>query len=437
MMLLFLFALIISSIETKVVDFYKDIGGIPNDSSLDVCIKNRDLINSLNNDLNSGDKFIVPNKTFYLMGGISLSYLDSIVFQLDGNLVFTKQIDKWPRDDNNNNNKVLDCFYFKHLQNITFTSNSKFGGIINGNGEKWWGIPFIGILIRGENRPKLFHIESASNIIIENIFFTNSPFWTVHIEDVKGLIIRNSTVINKRTNSIKNTLIDKSAFNTDGFDIQGENVHIHDCTIVTQDDCIAVKGTSRNMLFERIRASGVGLTIGSIGRDSVDNITFRDSYMPNTDKGIYMKFNGAANEREGGSITNILYENITITNPSEYAIWIGPAQQSDPHSICHANPCSLCWPMLSPLAQCNIPQYGNFSNITLSNIHILYEKGSFLHNKYIGVLMAPASNPMRNVRFNNVVIEETYKSNYPKRKYICKNVNGIADPSTTPIPDCF
>ena len=49
---------------------------------------------------------------------------------------------------------------------------------------------------------------------------------------------------------------------------------------------------SENMLFERIKASGVGITIGSIGTNTVNNITFRDCFMHNTWKGIYMKFGG-------------------------------------------------------------------------------------------------------------------------------------------------
>ena len=40
------------------------------------------------------------------------------------------------------------------------------------------------------------------------------------------------------------------------------------------------------MLFERINASGVGLTIGSIGCDVINNITFRDVYMHHTFKGL-------------------------------------------------------------------------------------------------------------------------------------------------------
>ena len=81
------------------------------------------------------------------------------------------------------------------------------------------------------------------------------------------------------------------------------------------------------MLFERITASGVGLTIGSIGNSNVNNITFRDCYMPHSLKGIYMKFRGG-DTNEGGRVSNVLYENIYMEAPEQFAIWIGPAQQS-------------------------------------------------------------------------------------------------------------
>ena len=75
---------------------------------------------------------------------------------------------------------------------------------------------------------------------------------------------------------------DLAAFNTDGFDVSGRNVWIHDVRIWNQDDCIAVKDGSEDMLFERIEASGIGLTIGSIGASTVRNITFRDCHMHKT-----------------------------------------------------------------------------------------------------------------------------------------------------------
>jgi len=147
-------------------------------------------------------------------------------------------------------------------KNVTFTSSGT--GTFEGNGAKWWGIPFIGYLERVENRPRLFHIESSSDIIFENIFLHNSPYWTFTAGDINGLEIRNSHIDARRSKLDSHDLYDISAFNTDGFDVSGNNVWIHDCTVWNQDDCFDVKG-GQNMLIENIQASGMGLTIGSNG----------------------------------------------------------------------------------------------------------------------------------------------------------------------------
>jgi len=125
-----------------------------------------------------------------------------------------------------------------------------------------------------------------------------------------------------------------------------------------------VKDDSADMLFERISCSGLGLVIGSIGSSVVNNITFRDSVMPHTFKGIYMKTRWSDKGPVGlnASITNILYENITMDSPEQYAIWIGPAQQT-------GQPCSLLWPIVDG-AECIMSGYQTWANITLRNILI-------------------------------------------------------------------
>jgi polygalacturonase len=40
---------------------------------------------------------------------------------------------------------------------------------------------------------------------------------------------------------VKHGAVELQAFNTDGFDVSGRNVHIHDVRIWNDDDCIAVK----------------------------------------------------------------------------------------------------------------------------------------------------------------------------------------------------
>ena len=150
------------------------------------------------------------------------------------------------------------------------------------------------------------------------------------MQNCDGLEVRNSEVDVRWTRYEKHTLRDLQAFNTDGYDVTGRNVYMHDLKIWNDDDCIAVKDGSSDMLFENIEASGLGLVIGSIGSSVVNNITFRNAYMKNTVKGIYLKTRWRDEPAVGmtASITDIYYQNITITQPEQFAIWIGPAQQA-------------------------------------------------------------------------------------------------------------
>ena len=174
------------------------------------------------------------------------------------------------------------------------------------------------------------------------------------------------------------------------------------------------------MLFERINASGLGLTIGSIGGSINRNITFRNCYMHRTYKGIYLKFRG------NGLVADVLYENITMFEPEQWPIWIGPAQQADSVDICKANPCSLCWPDI-PLAECNMPANASYVNITLRNIVIIDPVEA------TGVIMGSSTNPIQNILFDNVVF-----TNSTSDWYVCENVeSGYITDGTTPPPPCF
>lgn len=180
------------------------------------------------------------------------------------------------------------------------------------------------------------------------------------------------------------------------------------------------------MLFERINASGVGLTIGSIGSSTVRNITFRDCHMPHSFKGIYLKFRAGDN----GLIEDILFENIFINQPTQWPIWIGPAQQSDSRRLCSPHPCSICWPEL-PGAECNAP-LSYYKNITLRNIVIVNA------TKSPGVILANASTPMVDITFDNVVFKNPSLTPFNTSFYYCTGVlSGKAIGNTWPVPNCF
>ena len=177
------------------------------------------------------------------------------------------------------------------------------------------------------------------------------------------------------------------------------------------------------MLFERITASGVGLAIGSISEGHiVNNITFRDCFMHRTWKGIYMKFRGG-DASIGARISNVLYENIYIEEPEQFAIWIGPAQQ-------YFDGCSIFWPYLG---NCTVDENFIYENITLRNITVVNPKFKFGH----GVILGHENTPMQNITFDGVRVVGAVDHDHD-RYLRCEGVeDGLALGDTYPVPPCF
>lgn len=153
--------------------------------------------------------------------------------------------------------------------------------------------------------------------------------------------------------------------------------------------------------------------------------------MHKTFKGIYIKFNGNADRLPYGRVEDVLYENIDMYEPSQWPIWIGPAQQSDAANPCHANPCSLCWPSL-PGAVCSSPSHATFHNITLRNVTITRPKMS------PGVIIGSDLVPMTNITFDGVRVSSPGKHPWGAEYYKCTGVaSGRSIGATWPVPPCF
>ncbi len=133
---------------------------------------------------------------------------------------------------------------------------------------------------------------------------------------------------------------------------------------------------------------------------------------------------------EGGLIQDVTFENIVIDNPSQWPIWIGPAQQSDSKRLCAAHPCSICWPYV-PSAECNAP-LSQYRNILLKNITIINSKMS------PGIIFGNTSTPIEDVVFEDVVFNNPGDTPWGEDYYYCEGVKGgIAKGNTWPVPSCF
>ena len=96
------------------------------------------------------------------------------MIQLEGTLSFSNDRDTWPTGADGH---VLEAIYLTNVRNFTLTSTGT--GTLDGNGQKWWGA--IKFLKYQENRPRLFHVSGSQQVLIENILFKDSPYWTCYM----------------------------------------------------------------------------------------------------------------------------------------------------------------------------------------------------------------------------------------------------------------
>ena len=275
-----LFSLLLLSFHLRsiaggsVYDFELDLGAIPDSRSVSTALKNSAILQlALQTTLQGGGNtvYVPPGKVFYLQGGIQASNVNDATLHIDGTLKFIGfDIKSWPMREfmakhpskKAKKNMPHECIELTDVSNfkITSTTNERTRdgrGIIDGSGPYWWGIPILGYIQRGTMRPHLLYIHGSetkqsdgttvqnmnSNIIIENIVLKDSPRWTAVLHDMINLKVRDCSVVARRTPYDGHSLVDMSAFNTDGFDISGHDVHVHDVDVWNQDDWYATRTT--------------------------------------------------------------------------------------------------------------------------------------------------------------------------------------------------
>ena len=177
-------------LASTVIDF-EAAGGVPFNNSLSVAWRNGGLINRTLAALRPGDTLRFPrNRTFHTMGGIVAKGLADVTIDFSGRLVFSNDIDSWPK---RSNGEVLEALTFDNFERVTFTSTSG-EGLLDGQGPAWWGLPGIGYLQRQENRPRLFVMGQGKDIVVENITFRDPAYWTFWAHGVDGLVVRYSSI---------------------------------------------------------------------------------------------------------------------------------------------------------------------------------------------------------------------------------------------------
>ena len=140
-----------------------------------------------------------------------------------------------------------------NLTNVTIQG----GGTIDGQGWRWW--PLRNDTRHGDYwhdcRPKLLMIgtfdlsprpdELNTDIHVSGITLKNSPFWTFTARHVRGLVIRRVQIYTSGCGY-------NEAPNTDGFNLQGENILIEHSRVRNGDDCVPLFPPTRNVTVRNL-----------------------------------------------------------------------------------------------------------------------------------------------------------------------------------------
>eukprot|EP00930_Biecheleria_cincta_P058225 TRINITY_DN44083_c0_g1_i1.p1 TRINITY_DN44083_c0_g1~~TRINITY_DN44083_c0_g1_i1.p1 ORF type:complete len:528 (-),score=79.84 TRINITY_DN44083_c0_g1_i1:162-1646(-) len=477
-----------------------DFGAVTQDNHVaNASLRNRDALTAALRASAFGDVVTIPaGKTYIMAGGGSCTGKVGVTLSIEGGLVADSDRQAWPADDHGH---ALHFFTVNSARNFTVTG----GGSINGNGMTWWDGFILGEV---HSRPRMFIFNDCVDLLFERLLLENAAdqhvnfnrcarvevrfvdirtdrfkqrqlktqrafararaagySWALERRELRELIediqhhgeypgrTFKEWLLDEAVKLLPDALLQPEDLNTDGLDPSGSDFHIHDCSILNDDDSIAVKpmdkasngpsDCTQNILIENMVLTGFGASIGSVppsaDTNCVRNITFRNISMPKTGKGIYVKSNpscGKGHDRHGNLvektsiIDGITYENVRITDPFWWAIWIGPQQQHEPGSAL-GDDCALEY----PLCKSSCPTQGctTFSNIAMRNVQIERPMLS------PGVILGNASNPMINITFTRVNVDfggakYPLRGRFPYgRNYLCHNAQ-ITSAGSSPVP---
>lgn len=200
----------------------------------------------------------------------------------------------------------------------------------------WWDMWWNRTL--EHTRGHLVEFVNSQNIMIYNLTFQNSPFWTIHPVYCRNVVVKNMTI-----------LAPLNAPNTDGVDPDSSSeVCIEDCYIESGDDLVAVKSgwdqygiamahPSSNIIVRRISGttptcSGVG--IGSEMSGGVFNITVEDIHVWDSAAGVRIKTDVGRGGYIGNiSISNLRFERVKVPIKFSRGANDHPDDRWDPKAI--------------------------------------------------------------------------------------------------------
>jgi polygalacturonase len=278
-----------------------------------------------------GTVFVPPGR--YLTGAIRLQ--SRVNLHLDSGAVILASQDPadypvYPSPWQDGTRVISSLIYGENLTESSVTGR----GTIDGQGHVWWvrayetifeyakeyhaHLPSLTEAERREEieklrfgRPHLIRWVNCKNVLLEGVTIINSPCEAVWPVFCEYLTITGVTILNPSPSP-----------DTDGFDPEScRNVHISDCHIECDDDCIAIKsgtdavGRKMGRPSENIAITNLttvrglsGVALGSEMSGDIRNISISNCTFLGTARGIWIK----TRRGRGGVVGGLVVSNIAM-----------------------------------------------------------------------------------------------------------------------------
>ncbi|KAJ7957023.1 Pectin lyase-like superfamily protein [Quillaja saponaria] len=262
-----------------------------------------------------GSQLNIP-KGRWLTGSFNLTSNFTVFLEQGAVILGSQDIKEWPiieplpsygRGRERLGGRHISLIHGNGLHNVIITGQN---GTVDGQGKMWWELWWNRTLVH--TRGHLLELMNSENILISNLTFLNSPFWTIHPVYCSNVVIKGMTI-----------LAPLNAPNTDGIDPDSSsNVCIEDCYIESGDDLVAVKSgwdqygitmarPSTNIIVRRVSGttptcSGIG--IGSEMSGGISNIKVENLHIRDSAAGVRIK----SDNGRGGYIANVSINNIRM-----------------------------------------------------------------------------------------------------------------------------
>jgi len=167
----------------------------------------------------------------------------------------------------------------------------------------------------------MFVLNGSTDVRLEDITVVHSPLWNVRLNDCDRVFIRGVHIYSDLEKGV----------NADGIDIvSSSNVLISDSIVVTADDAIVLKAQGRGGPAKPVEnvtvtnciltSSSTAMMIGTETQADIHHVILSNSVIRDSNKAF------GINVQDGGTVSDILFTNITMDSRRREWNWWGSAE---------------------------------------------------------------------------------------------------------------